>query len=78
MTRSISPDQLAFIRKRGVTRCPPAASTGMNWGRGGPDRGQTEQEILRRMYELPEIPSPYVRLDGSKRSQRKGKSKYEL
>jgi hypothetical protein len=50
----------------------------MNWGRGGPDRGQTEQEILRRMYELPEIPSPYVRLDGSKRSQRKGKSKYEL
>ena len=78
MTRSITADQLAFIRKHGVTRCPPAVSTGMVWGKDGPGRGLTEQELLRRMYQLPELPSPYVREQEPKTGKRKGKSKHEL
>ncbi|MGA2475586.1 MAG: hypothetical protein ABSF73_03090 [Terriglobia bacterium] len=70
---TVSPDQLAFIRKHGVTRCPPAPSVGVF-----SCKHVSEQEMIRRMCLLPELPSPYHRDVGEKNGKRKGKSRYEL
>ena len=42
---TLTPEQLEFIRRHGITRCPPGASLPMNWHRADDPRA-TEAEVV--------------------------------
>jgi hypothetical protein len=42
---TLAPEQLEFIRRRGITRCPPGASVPMVWHRADDPRA-TEAEVV--------------------------------
>jgi hypothetical protein len=72
----LTSEQLAFIRKHGITRCPPGPCTRMFWGKSiGPGRRLSEEEMILLLARLPESTtlSEYFELNQMKRQAGKRK-----
>jgi hypothetical protein len=70
----MTPEQMAFIRKHGITHCPPGPVTPMVWGnRPCKNDGLSEEDLLRLMATLRDLPtlSEGFQLDKMKRQAKK-------